>query len=811
MSTASPAILRRDLVVSRQETPEGVQVVLKDPGTGRFFRLRDIDYFIAERLDGSTPLDRVAQEVEDRFGRRPGPAVLDKFIERLRRLGLLHEEAHQGPRTPSRGGKLRGSVLYLRLTAFNPDRLLDRLVGRIRFCFSPGFLIATLMLISVAGAIAVADWDDIMRDLTGLYRVEMFLLAWLIISVVNTAHEFGHGLTCKYFGGEVREMGLLLIYFEPAFYCNVSDAWLFPEKAKRLWVSIAGPYVELVLWAMATVTWRVTEPATLLNSMALIVVVTSGVKLFLNFMPLIKLDGYYLLSDLLAVPNLRARAFEYLRNLVTRLWSSSPRGSLAVTPRERRIYLTYGILAGAYSLFLLGYVGLMVGDFLITRYHGIGALVYAGLVLTVFRRPLGTALGKTSAMVARTGFRIPSRRRPAIILVISLIVLAALLLGRMDLKVAGEFKVLPILRADVRAAVDGIIEEIYVDEGDRVDKGGRIARLSDRDYRAELRKIEAEISEKQAKLRLLKVGPRREEIALAQDALATAQTRLEHARKRYSEADRMHAEQVVRLTASVEKANERLSFAQRFLDMFKELSGKELVALKQVLEAQETVAVRTKELQEVQAELQMALANDLAEPRKALAVAEKEEQEAQARLTLLRAGSRIEDIEAVEAEIARLTSQRHYLLLQLELGSVASPIAGVITTPRPREKTGQHMKKGDLVVEVQELTTITAEIAVSEKEIGDVKVGQQVTLKARAFPEETFSGTVTSIAPAVLKEEPVAREKVVRVMTETDNRTFRLKPDMTGNAKISCGQRRILDLLTRRVARYVRVEFWSWW
>jgi len=121
------------------------------------------------------------------------------------------------------------------------------------------------------------------------------------------------------------------------------------------------------------------------------------------------------------------------------------------------------------------------------------------------------------------------------------------------------------------------------------------------------------------------------------------------------------------------------------------------------------------------------------------------------------------------------------------------------------------MKKGDLVVEVHELTTISAEIAISEKEIGDIKVGQQVALKARAFPEETFAGTVTSIAPAALKEEQPGRDKIVRVMTETDNRTFRLKPEMTGNAKISCGPRRILELLTRRVARYVRVEFWSWW
>src|SRR4029453_11608442 len=124
----------------------------------------------------------------------------------------------------------------------------------------------------------LANWDDMGRDLAGLYRVETMLLAWLTIFAVTAAHEFAHAIACKHFGGEVREMGLLLIYFQLAFYCNVSDAWLFPQTAKRLWVTFAGPYFELVLWAVAVITWRVTEPTTLLNAMALIVVVTSAIK-----------------------------------------------------------------------------------------------------------------------------------------------------------------------------------------------------------------------------------------------------------------------------------------------------------------------------------------------------------------------------------------------------------------------------------------------------------------------------------------------------------------------------------------------------
>ena len=786
-------------------------IVLKDSQSGRFFRLRELEYFVAQRLDGSRSLDVVAQDVAARFGARPAAAVLEKFVDRLRRLGLLREETTEEPRTPRRRAKFRGSLLYLRLTAFNPDRLLNRLTGKVRFCFTKIFLLASAALIAAGVVIALANGDEMGRDLAGLYRVETMLLAWLTIFAVTAAHEFAHALTCKHFGGEVREMGLLLIYFQLAFYCNVSDAWLFPQKARRLWVTFSGPYFELVLWAAAVITWRMTEPTTVLNAVALVVVVTSGIKLFFNLMPLIKLDGYYLLSDYLEIPNLRARAFGYLRDRVRRLCTSVPYETQRVTRRERVIYVTYGILAGAYSVLLLGYIAVMVGSFLVERYQGTGAVAYAGLLFLAFRRPLSTAFMKAPALVDRNHFRMSSYKRPAIMLGFLFIVSAALIAGEMELRVAGEFKVLPIHNADVRAAVDGIIADIYVSEGDIVSRGARIARLSDRDVRAELRKTEAEITEKLAKLRLLQVGPRREEIALLQEAVATAQTRLEHVRKRYAEAQRVQAEQISRLEVTVAKARERLEYAQRFLGMFKDLRTKELVAIKQVMEAEETAAVRAQELHESRAELQIALADDLAEPRKALAVAEKEAKEAEARLTLLLAGSRSEDIEAAEAEIARLRSQRGHLLEQLELLSVVSPNSGVVTTPKPREKIGQHVKKGDLIVEVHEVKTITAEIAVSEKEIGDVKVGQPVVLKARAYPELTFTGTVTSIAPAALKEEQAGKERIVRVMTETDNREFLLKPEMTGNAKVSCGSRRLIDLLTRRLARYVRVEFWSWW
>src|SRR6267143_3287496 len=207
-----------------------------------------------------------------------------------------------------------------------------------------------------AACVTITSWSDFRQELHRLY------FSWASIAVVLAlnflvvgAHEFGHGLTCTRFGGEVHEMGCALVFLQPAFYCNVSDAWLFPEKSKRLWVGIAGPYFELLLWSLAVLTWRLTEPDTWINFITLSVMATSGVKSLLNLNPLIKLDGYYLLSDYLEIPNLRRRSFRYGGSLVEKLFGLESLEEEEVLPRrERAIFSVYGTLALAGSFSILG-------------------------------------------------------------------------------------------------------------------------------------------------------------------------------------------------------------------------------------------------------------------------------------------------------------------------------------------------------------------------------------------------------------------------------------------------------------------------
>jgi putative peptide zinc metalloprotease protein len=177
-------------------------------------------------------------------------------------------------------------------------------------------------------------------------------------------------------------MGFLLIYLLPAFYCNVSDAWLFADKARRLWVSAAGTILQVVLYAIAAIAWALLPRGTWASDACALTIAIAGLTALFNFNPLIKLDGYYMLSDYLGIPNLRKRAFAYLASEARRVFkglarlmrrpsigtagpgSKPARGDFS--SRERSIYLAYGITAGAYSLGLLVFVVFKLAAFIVS-------------------------------------------------------------------------------------------------------------------------------------------------------------------------------------------------------------------------------------------------------------------------------------------------------------------------------------------------------------------------------------------------------------------------------------------------------------
>src|ERR1051326_1321147 len=327
--------LRRDLTKSRQEAGGSTSLVVKDPETSRFYRFRDAAGYIADRLDGETPLEEVRRAAETRFGGALPPGTLRAFIRNLDASGLLEHGDAAKPAKPRRQGRIRGGPLYLRLALFDPDALFTRLERRVRFLFTPSFVVLSAAIIFMAAWVTITECPAITGTLARVYRPSAIPLILAVSCAIVSFHEAAHGLTCKHFGGEVHETGFMLIYFQPAFYANVSDAWLFPERSKRLWVGFAGPWFELFLWALATLLWRGSDLDSGISRMAYIAMTVSGVKTLFNFNPFIKLDGYYLLSDALDMPNLRRRSFRYVGGLIQRLLGLDPGVRDEGTRRDR--------------------------------------------------------------------------------------------------------------------------------------------------------------------------------------------------------------------------------------------------------------------------------------------------------------------------------------------------------------------------------------------------------------------------------------------------------------------------------------------
>ncbi|MEE9219461.1 MAG: PqqD family peptide modification chaperone [Acidobacteriota bacterium] len=772
--------LRPDLRWSRRVVRGEEIWVLNDPGRRTYYRFSGVVAFILKQLEAPCSREALLVAFEESFGAPLEEQDLDAVLEQAAQAELLEsEERRQGPagavpgevaraaQEAGGGQSLLGRLLHWRLATFDPDALLGELERRLRLLFTPVARAAWAALVAAALAVLASNLEIIAAQ--GARLLQWPVLLWFVpvLLGVTVLHEFGHGLACKHAGGEVRAMGFLLIYFQPALYCDISDAWMLGRRS-RLWSIAGGMWVQTALWALAVLAWRVSAPGTFLNAAALAVAVAAGVGGVLNLLPFIKLDGYFFLSDWLDIPNLRPRAFAHVRcSMLGALGAGeqvsdetscaggrrAPEPLPPATRREARVFWIYGLSAAVLSGSLLLYLLAIVHGF-VARQLGAGCV--AALWLAIFAL-VAPPLGKVVAPLVRSWAQVlrrPRLSRASVVLLALAALMAALFLVRWELRISAEVRFEPLRRSIVRSEVEGIIETVAVREGQQVQAGDLLFAFSSRENRARLEQAEAELQKARAELALLRSGSRKEEIRNAESRFEKAVTREQYAR-------RGHAKSL-------------------------ELYEQKILALRDLLGTEETLAVRQKEVEE-----------------------------ARGQLDLVRAGRRPEEIERTRAEVARLESVVRLARENLERGTVRSPIHGRVVTPHLELKRGQRVERGEALCEVVDATRLRAEIEVPESEAAEVRIGQKVKIKARGFPGRSFWGEVISIASAAEADPDAQRasflpapQSRILVHTEVDNSEGLLKPEMTGNGKIYCGKRPLAELITRRLVRYVRTEFW---
>jgi putative peptide zinc metalloprotease protein len=521
--------LRTDLSISEQKYEGRTYYVVKDPVTLRYYRFKEQEHFLLGFMNGKKTLDDAQKEYEQRF--RPERLTLEDlehFAQQLLTAGLVQNESPRaGQQLIDRRRKRKRSqmlqtltnILYIRIPLFDPDVLLGKMVRYVGFFFSLWFFALSCVVMMSAILLVTTHFETFRSKLPSYHEFFSFktvVYLWIALGVVKVIHEFGHGLSCKKFGGEVHEMGLLILVFSPAMYCNVSDSWTIPSKWKRIVISSAGIYVELLIASIATFVWWNTPTQPFVNNLSLsLMVVCSVSTIVFNANPLMRYDGYYVLADWIEIPNLRERSNRYLKNVFCEHClgiEAQPEPYMALW--RRQLFVFYAVTSYIYRWVITYFILWFLYNFL--RPYKLG-VVSGMLAVAALASMLCWPIYNLCRNIYRRG-RLPDMKPFRVGVTVSVFLALILAIFVVPLPVSrvraeGVLEVQPDDAEPVYVTTaqkedeEAVLLELLVHDGQEVKKKDELARFGNRKLQQKLARARGE-----AKAALDKLGALRKEI-----------------------------------------------------------------------------------------------------------------------------------------------------------------------------------------------------------------------------------------------------------------------------------------------------------
>lgn len=499
--------MRPDLTARRHRYQGRSYWVVKEPIGLNYFRFHEEEYAILQMLDGQVSLDEIKDRFEDEFTpQKITLQDLQQFVGMLHRSGLVISDLPgQGRQLKKRAderwrrelwGKL-SNIFSLRFRGIDPERLLNWLYRYTYWFFSWWFL-CVWSAVGLSALLLVATQFETFHNRLPAFHEFFAAKNWIwlgiTMAVVKVLHEFGHGLSCKHFGGECHELGFMLLVFTPALYCNVSDSWMLPNKYARAAIGAAGMYVEVFLASIATFLWWFSEPG-LFNHVCLSVMFICSVStVVFNGNPLLRFDGYYILMDLAEIPNLRQKSTEVVRRFFVWLCLGIEQPESPFLPQSNHL------LFGLYTVAAVIYRWLVVFSimyFLSQVFEPIGlkivgqAIALAGLVGLVVQ----------PAYQLFKFFYTPGRmhkvKKPRMYATAAVVVGLIGFVGFVPLPhhIVCSLEVAPLDAEHVYVEVPGKMAQPLVEIGQSVTSGTLLAKLSNSDLYRELEELQGQLNE----------------------------------------------------------------------------------------------------------------------------------------------------------------------------------------------------------------------------------------------------------------------------------------------------------------------------
>jgi putative peptide zinc metalloprotease protein len=497
--------LKSQASIRRHRFRGEVWYVVQDPASGRFNRFTPAAWQLLGLMDGRRSMDEIWLLAVQQLGDdTPSQEEVIGLLSQLHAADLMHcevnpDSAELFERFEKQDRTRRRTNLKnpfsIRIPLWDPDAFLTRTMPRFGALFGwagvalyLGVTLYALMLVGV-------NWSELSGNLSDrIFSTQNLLALTLCFPLVKLMHEMGHGYAVKAGGGEVHEMGIMLLVFMPIPYVDASAASGFRSKWRRALVGAAGMLVELFIAALAMLFWVSAEPG-FARALAFNVMLIAGVSAVLfNGNPLLRYDAYYILSDLIEMPNLAARGNQYWRYLFERYVFRVPQvESPLLSDGERRWLIFYTPAALVYRTLVLLFIVLYIAS----EWFFFGVVLAIWGAITMFGMPLSKVLRYLLDVP-----RVAGARKRALTVSLGALACVTLVLFAVPapMRVMVEGVVWLPEEAHVRAGADGFVSEILVASGSQVEAGTALVQSEDPALMADLRAVTARLQELEATL-----------------------------------------------------------------------------------------------------------------------------------------------------------------------------------------------------------------------------------------------------------------------------------------------------------------------
>jgi len=504
-------------LVVREHIEDGIPTMFAVVSGGIYlYRFNPEQWALVQLFDGQRSYREVAQLFEQQTGMAVDEAQVIEIADALEDIDFWYKAPLEANVTATqklaeqRHRRTKKKTLDLGqmvIASWDPDVHVTKLHDAVKFVYSRWFVCGVLGMFAIMTAIFIGGWSEIWQDTVQYYTftdkgVADLAEFWLLFCGLGFFHESGHALTCKHFGGHVHNTGFMLIYFSPAFFVDMSEVYVYGTKWPRVAAIFAGIWVELMFCSVAAIVWWGTPAGSPAHDFAYKIMLITGIAVVLmNLNPLIKLDGYYLLGELISIPSIKENSTEYLTSWVKRKVFHLPVEVPYLSARRRVFFAAYALLSGLYSYVLLfAIVRFSYNVFM--RLSPQWAFLPAGLLaLTIFRARL-RSLGRfmKDFYLDKTGMigRWLAGPRGFAAATLALLAIFAPLWPE---NVSGRFFLESQRRAVIRAPLAGQLTQVLSSEGMPVAAGATILRLENLPLQQEANKAQADLRSADADLR----------------------------------------------------------------------------------------------------------------------------------------------------------------------------------------------------------------------------------------------------------------------------------------------------------------------